>query len=881
MLIKKSIVIFIFLSLISVHVNAEPDKNMAESEQLFNKAQELYNQGRYSEAGIIFEKSAALGRKAAGINPESLLTITQWAISSYDRAGNVNQREGKNDTAREYYKKALDLAVNSGIQETRLNMLSAIGESYRSQGIFDQAMKYYDDTISIARQYGNKQFEGVAYNNKGLVYEAWGQFDSSLENFKTAVSIFKSLGNEFLISVATNNIGNVHMDLEKYSEAVNFYNIALDLDRKNNKKDKIANRLANLAIAYTKLGDFKKSIEYNQQALALDRELGREEGVAGDLANIASLYTYMLQHKKSIEYDEQALEIYRKLDKTEEIARRLHNIGVSYNLLGDYNKAIKYYNDSIVLKENLRKTATGSARRDYLAKELLTYRDLIDLYIRTDNVPEAYRVIETSRAKVLSESLAQSDAGLKIPSIADVQKGLEPGAAVLVYANVSSDPMVMILITKNSYRGLFLPKKDFVISALKKYDREVRLMQKNLRGIKVTGKWKNEDTQQTRSEDFNTIISFYRGLLLNPEPDAEAQMHGLSSMLYNLLISPVEKDIEGIDELVILPDDILSTVPFETFTCTDEKYLIEKKYIRYSQSIGVTKLIEKRKYKGNRKPLIAFGGALYNSDSSGKENIENTTQLENLQQKVDTSISQRGSVSNAYKMLGVGSWENLPGTKEEVKGIAGIVKGTDIYTDDKVSENAVKNLSKKGLLSQYQVIHFATHGLVVPLMPELSAIVLSQFDKENDGEDGYLRMGEIAQLSIKADFVDLSACETGLGKIYGGEGVVGLTQSFLIAGANSVSVSLWQVEDESTMKFMIGLYTLANVTGKKGLSFDRAMTEMKRNFIRGAVNTDPYKNGIELIDRSGDINNKKPNKYSKPFYWAPFIYYGIPSWIDR
>jgi len=112
-------------------------------------------------------------------------------------------------------------------------------------------------------------------------------------------------------------------------------------------------------------------------------------------------------------------------------------------------------------------------------------------------------------------------------------------------------------------------------------------------------------------------------------------------------------------------------------------------------------------------------------------------------------------------------------------------------------------------------------------------------------------MKEIAMLDINADFVNLSACETGLGKIYGGEGVVGLTQSFLIAGANGLSVSLWQVADESTMQFMIGIYELVE---EEGYSYDRAVTEMKRRFIART--------------------NDNRLDYSEPFYWAPFVYYG-------
>ena len=86
----------------------------------------------------------------------------------------------------------------------------------------------------------------------------------------------------------------------------------------------------------------------------------------------------------------------------------------------------------------------------------------------------------------------------------------------------------------------------------------------------------------------------------------------------------------------------------------------------------------------------------------------------------------------------------------------------------------------------------------------------------------------LVKLDLEADFVNLSACETGLGKIYGGEGVVGLAQAFLIAGANSMSVSLWQVADNATKEFMVGLYKLVTY---QNYTFNQGMSEMKRKFI--------------------------------------------------
>lgn len=229
--------------------------------------------------------------------------------------------------------------------------------------------------------------------------------------------------------------------------------------------------------------------------------------------------------------------------------------------------------------------------------------------------------------------------------------------------------------------------------------------------------------------------------------------------------------------------------------------------------------------------------------------VENAKQISFLQNNTDQKIEEKRSVRSVYNRLGKSSWTDLPGTLTEVNEISAIIKDGDTLVGAEVSENKIKEYSDSGQLADYKILHFATHGLVVPEIPELSAIVLSQFEEEKEGEDGYLRMGEIAELDIAADFVNLSACETGLGRIYGGEGIVGLTQSFLIAGANGLSVSLWRVADKSTSKFMTELYKKVQNTD---MGYGQALTEVKRGFINGDYG----------------------EKYQAPYYWSPFVYYG-------
>ncbi|HLZ17662.1 MAG TPA: CHAT domain-containing protein, partial [Cyclobacteriaceae bacterium] len=183
---------------------------------------------------------------------------------------------------------------------------------------------------------------------------------------------------------------------------------------------------------------------------------------------------------------------------------------------------------------------------------------------------------------------------------------------------------------------------------------------------------------------------------------------------------------------------------------------------------------------------------------------------------------------------------DLPGTETEVNTIAQLFSKTSKIS---IRGDANESLVKSKEVNDYNYLHFATHGIVDPVDPALSRIFLTG----SDSEDGSLYCGEIYNLNLNADLVVLSACETGLGKISTGEGVIGLSRALVYAGAKNIIVSFWKVADESTAELMVDFY--GKLLGQKKPSFSEVLRQAK----------------IDMINKG---------KYASPYYWAPFVLIG-------
>jgi CHAT domain-containing protein len=331
----------------------------------------------------------------------------------------------------------------------------------------------------------------------------------------------------------------------------------------------------------------------------------------------------------------------------------------------------------------------------------------------------------------------------------------------------------------------------------------------------------------------------------------------------------------------VVPDGALGYLPFEVLSDWDRTRLVERWRVRYAPSLRVLHLLRRRDAPDeadDRRPLLALGGIVYDAsaDSADAEGSRAAGRRTGPAAGgggrggeatgPETTRAEAEGPASTYRQLGYGPdrWQNIPGTLREARALGRVTGTARLLTGPDASEHALHQLSSRGNLDDYRALHFATHGFLVPDAPALSALVLAEVGRAPSGErgplpqaddpdavvpDGYLSMREIATLDLDAEFVGLSACRTGLGRIYRGSGAVSLAQAFLRAGAGSVAVSLWSVYDASTSRFMEAVYRRA---WGRDTGWAEAIAETKQAFIDGHYG----------------------ERLRAPRFWAPFVHHG-------
>jgi CHAT domain-containing protein len=287
--------------------------------------------------------------------------------------------------------------------------------------------------------------------------------------------------------------------------------------------------------------------------------------------------------------------------------------------------------------------------------------------------------------------------------------------------------------------------------------------------------------------------------------------------LYKLLVGPLEEDIRGATTLAVIPDLELWRLPFQALRRPDGRHLIEKVAVFYAPSLTTLRMASRHKRPRSRREMTLL--AIGNPTVSGSAVAE-------------LRAADRG-----------GTFGPLPDAEREVRSIAALYgpERSRVYVRD-----AAREVTFKQEAPRFDILHLATHGLLDDHAPMYSSLLLAVSPEDRD-QDGLLETREIMQLHLSADLAVLAACNTGRGSIDPGEGVIGISWAFLMAGCPSTVVTQWEASSASTAPLMLAFHR--GLT--RGLSKAEALRQAQLEMLR-----DP--------------------KLKHPFYWAPFVLVGMP-----
>ncbi len=536
----------------------------------------------------------------------------------------------------------------------------------------------------------------------------------------------------------------------------------------------------------------------------------------------------------------------------------LNNLGALQVLEGDHAAAATTLRRAIALTETARATLSPADRIPFLASRASAYQFLVEALHRAGNPAELFEAMNAFRARVLAETL---NLGTPPPavSLADFQRRLTPDEAAVFYTLVGPAQVVIQVVTRDEARSVLRDGRAVLAPLKQRYLDRIHAQRP---GYKPVARFMPAGDQtyaagsaasQVTFEDFELLIELYRELITSRgvPPDVRAEvMPDIARALGEMLVDPVQPLIGRRRQVLLFPDRLLYFVPFEALPAPPARYWVERVGVRYVQSAPVWARLHERSYPADRHSFLGMGGALYAGMQEKAPPLNDPTRHVQLQLAAQRNVQAGASQREVYAALfGDHPMDYLPGSLAEVQALRTQFSDATVFTGEDMTENRIKAMAADGSLARFRIVHLATHGFAIPEIPELSGIAMTIRPLAEGGEDGYLTAPEIARLGMKADLAVLSACETGLGRIFNGEGVAGLTGSLLLGGANRALVSLWPVSDAGTMRFMRELYAL---TESEGVTYAEAVDRVKRRFI------------------AGDFGPQ----FEDPIIWAPFVHYG-------
>ena len=654
----------------------------------------------------------------------------------------------------------------------------ALGEVYLHQGLYKQAENNLHQALNVAY---NSHERRRAYNALGAVQLEIGQYDAARKTFEQAAGVANTSGDRIGKAKTWENLGRVYQLQGNKKQALKQYQLALGELRSIGAWSRQVYVLNNLGLLAMDLGLNNRALEYFQSA---EGTLSNSGGVGRVITYVNLGYYYSQQQKYdlAVDYLERGLSWARSNGDRIGEAKALTGLGEIEFLQQDFPGASKILESSIAILESLRPGLRDEQKISLAESQKQTYDLLQQSYVAQKKPNPALITAERSRARAFIELLAQRtsskldlELSTKPPSLKEIKATAKNRQATLVSYSIIEDKhgeeAQLYIWVVNPQGKVHFRQLDLALIK-QEFRTSIASVSSDSRQAAAGGL----DLRKPRLQDY--VVSF-RGDVRANSLEARRKL-SFPRDAYKLLIEPV-KDLlpEDPEELVIfIPQGSLFLVPFPALQNSAGEFLIEQHTIQISPSIQ-TLAMKQLSAPIAQSPALIVGNPAPMPDSLAQ----------------------------------------LEGAEAEAQAIADILQTTPII-GQAATETAV--IEK---MQQAKLIHLATHGLFDEHQGLQSSLAFSTID--DDG--GFLTAEEILDLDLAADLVVLSACNTGRGKITG-DGVVGLSRSFLLAGAQSTIVSLWYVPDQSTSTLMTNFYSQLQTNSQKPQALRQAMLSTMQEY---------------------------------------------------
>ena len=763
--------------------------------------------------------------------------------SAYEKLGDLNQ-------AIEYHKQALSTAKELLDRAGEGRAHHIVGSAYNRLGDANQAIEYLKQHLSIAKELGDRADEGHAYHDLGVAYHQLGDFNHAIEYQKQHLSIAKELGDRVGEGHAYNMLGKAYCNLGDVNQALVFAELY-----KNITQDPIdrLQSLTFLSARYLELGKLFRANEYSQEMIDLAKGSGDRINEATAYALAGLVYVKWADFKLAKEYLEKALTIAKKLrDRSVEScvfkafsifhfkqgdfgrAKEYHkkfrnaiektmvemekaisfqNMGIILESSGDLNEAVDYYQRSIKLLNKLRVLqAKDELKVTFHNAYHGCYNNLWGTLLKLSKIEEALCAADQGRAQAMLDLIKlRYGSQLAVSGSAEAAKSGIPelvtdisGPTLFVALHGNSVNLWVIgkdrnvQFTRKEVKYLFGDATDYLKSLRKKAYEEVRgrfqVICEN-RTLDETSTKQELPTAEERGEETG-----------NPSQSDENPLR----LFYECIISPISNFIED-GELVVVPDGPLCLAPFAAFLDSESKYLSESMRIRILPSLMCMKLINASPKEYHNK-----SGALLVGDPC----LEDFTTL-----------------------LGENRYPPLPWAKKEVEMIGAMLGIHPLTGKEATKAEVLKRIGSVAL------VHIAAHGKIDTGEIALAPNPERKYRRPEE-QDFRLTIPDVQAAKLRAKLVVLSCCHSAQGKV-SSEGVVGIARAFLGAGARSVLVALWSIEDEATVEFMRSFYRNLKDGNSASVSLNRAMKCLRES-----------------------------ENFNAPRFWAPFVLIGDDVTLD-